>query len=110
MTVDCFESAVNWRLPRFQVNSPGRYPEPDAEVTDALAHLDWNSSSCPACGRVHREVNYICAPRPLERAALQKAIADGVLAVIVTILAVMNPFWQVGQGVCAGNSGRICEG
>ena len=90
MTVDRFASAVNRRLPRFN----SRYPEPDAEATDALAQLDWNSSSCPTCGRVHREVNYICAPRPLERAALRKAIADGVLAVIVTPLAVTNPFWH----------------
>ena len=43
MTVDRFASAVNRRLPRFN----SRYPEPDAEATDALAQLDWNRLFLP---------------------------------------------------------------
>ena len=48
MMVDCFASAVNRRLPRFN----SRFPEPDAGATDALAQLDWNRSFCRYTGRL----------------------------------------------------------
>ena len=90
MSIDRFATASNSRLERFN----SRFPEPNAEATDALAQVDWDTSLCPGCGLYHREVNYLFSPRPMERAALKKAISDGALAVIVLPLAVTNPFWH----------------
>lgn len=90
MSVDRFATAANARLCRFN----SRFPEPDAEATDALAQLDWDSSTCPDCGCRHREVNYIFSPRAVERMALRKSIADGAKAIIVMPLAVTHPFWH----------------
>ena len=89
-SVDRFATAANRRLARFN----SRFPEPEAEATDSLAQVDWDSSVCPACGLRHREVNYIFAPRAVERIALRKAIADGVLGLILMPLAVTHPFWH----------------
>ena len=87
---DRFATAANRRLARFN----SRFPEPEAEATDALAQVDWDSSACPECGLWHREVNYIFAPRAVERVALRKAIADGVRGLVLMPLAVTHPFWH----------------
>jgi hypothetical protein len=90
LSIDRFASASNRRLARFN----SRFPEPEAEATDSLAQIDWNSSTCPVCGKQHREVNYIFAPRAVERMALRKAIADGARVIVLMALAVTHPFWH----------------
>ena len=55
VSVDRFATAANRRLARFN----SRFPEPEAEATNALAQVDWDSSACPECGLWHREVGQL---------------------------------------------------
>jgi len=42
-----------------------RYPEIASECVDALSVPDWNASSCPGCGKLHREVIFAFPPMEL---------------------------------------------
>ena len=60
---------------------------------DAFADNDWDRSTCPACGRCHREALFAFPPTALLNRFIAKAIADGVRAIVVTPLAVSAPYW-----------------
>ena len=89
LTVDAFASESNTLLPRFFA----RYAEPQAEAEDAFAVGDWDRSTCPFCGRCHREVLFAFPPTRLLNRFVAKARADGVRAILVTPLAVSAPYW-----------------
>ena len=88
LTVDAFASESNAVLPRFFA----RYAEPRAEAEDAFAVNDWDRSTCPACGRCHREALFAFPPTALLNRFIAKAIADGVRSIVVTPLAVSAPY------------------
>jgi hypothetical protein len=73
------------------------YPEPLAEVTDALAQLDCGRSRCPHCSQHHRECAFAFPPRGLLVPFVAKARSDGLRGVIVR---------AVGLGV-ANARGRV---
>ena len=54
---------------------------------------DWDRSTCPFCGRRHREVLFAFPPTRLLNRFVAKARADGVRAILVTPLAVSAPYW-----------------
>jgi hypothetical protein len=89
ITVDAFATASNAVTPRFFA----RFAEPDAEAEDAFTVPDWNSSPCPSCGLIHREVVFAYPPPPLLNRFVAKARADGIRAVL-TPLAVSAPYWN----------------
>ena len=77
------------RLPRFFA----RYAEARAEAEDAFGVHDWDRSTCPACGMIHRETLFAFPPAVLLNRFVTKARADGARAVVVTPLAVSAPYW-----------------
>ncbi len=90
LTVDAFASEANSLLPRFFA----RYAEPRAEAEDAFEVNDWDRSTCPTCGCVHRETLFAFPPAALLNRFVAKARADGIRAVVVTPLAVSAPYWS----------------
>jgi hypothetical protein len=90
ITVDAFATASNAVTPRFFA----RFAEPDTEAEDAFTVPDWNSSPCPSCGLVHREVVFAYPPPPLLNRFVAKARADGIRALVLTPLAVSAPYWN----------------
>jgi hypothetical protein len=90
VTVDAFASAANAWTPRFW----SRFLEPGAEAVDALSVLDWAQSRCPECGVAHREVVYAFPPPALVWAAVEKAITDRALCVLVLPVAILAPYWS----------------
>ncbi len=90
ITVDAFATATNAVTPRFFA----RFAEPDAEAEDAFTVLDWNSSQCPSCGLIHREVIFAYPPPPTTQLFRCQGRADGIRALILTPLAVSAPYWN----------------
>ena len=90
LTVDTFASESNTLLPRFIA----RYAEPRAEVEDAFAAGNWDRSTCPFCGRCHREVLFAFPPANILNRFVAKARADGARAILVTPLEVSAPYWS----------------
>ena len=100
ISVDLFACGENSLCPRFY----SRYPDTAAAATDALSAPCWNSSRCPACGQMHREVSFAFPPRDLISAFLAKAVADRIRAVVLVPLAVTEPYWPtlLGASVSGG--------
>jgi hypothetical protein len=89
-TVDAFASESNARAPRFW----SRFHEPGSEAISALCVPDWARSLCPACGAMHREVLFLHPPYPLVSAAVEKAVADRALCVLLVPVAILSPHWN----------------
>ena len=79
--MDAFASEANARCPRYW----SRFGEPGCEAVDALSVPDWGYSTCPCCGRRHREVAF--PPMPLTR----RAVLNAVLLMLVVPVAVLAP-------------------
>lgn len=90
VTVDAFASESNARADRFW----SAFLEPGSESLDALSSLDWAQSSCPVCGRRHREVLYAFPPPLLLRPTVEKACADAARCVLVVPVSILAPHWN----------------
>jgi len=88
--VDLFASSENTLVPRFF----SRYPEIASECVDALSVPDWNASSCPGCGKLHREVVFAFPPMELLPHFMAKARQDEVRGIIITPTAVTGAHWN----------------
>jgi hypothetical protein len=71
-----------------------------AKKEDAFTVPDWAGSTCPACGCNHHEALFAFLPTPLLNAFVAKSSADGILAVVVTPLAVSPLVEQAPPRVC----------
>ena len=89
ITVDLFASVSNSLVPRFFA----RYAEPDAEGVDALAQTSWSASSCPHCGKKHREIFYAFPPQALIPAFVKKAAADHAAGILIVPYAMTAAYW-----------------
>jgi hypothetical protein len=88
--IDLFASASNTLTGRFF----SRFPEPGAEAADAFSGSDWNASTCPSCGLLHREVFSAFPPPSLLPQFLAKARADGARGIVLTPTAVTGGHWN----------------
>jgi len=90
ISFDLFASAGNTVAPRFAA----RYDEPGAETTNAFTMPDWGHSSCPGCGRMHRETVFAFPPSVLLGACIRKARMDQVRGIFIVPVAVSAPYWS----------------
>ncbi len=88
--------AAHRRRPRIPLPPPtvfARYAEARAGAEDAVEVNDWDRSACPACGGTHRATLFTFPPAAILNHVVAKARANGIRAVVVTLLAVPAPYW-----------------
>ena len=55
---------------------------------------DWARSTCPAYSQSHHETLVAFPPTAIINRFVAKAQADGIRAIVVTLLAVSDPYWS----------------